>query len=79
MRIWNIARTQSEIQETLNIRLRGDEPGLVAYWPLDEGRGQLVHDMTSNKNNGQLGNSLSLESSDPIWVLSTAPLNLNNP
>ncbi len=32
VRIWNYARTQSEIQSTMNYTLNGNEPGLVAYW-----------------------------------------------
>ncbi len=34
VRIWNVARTQEEIQSTIRIPLAGDEPGLVGYWPL---------------------------------------------
>ena len=33
-RIWNIARTQSEIQADMHKRLTGNEPGLVGYWPM---------------------------------------------
>ena len=32
LRIWNVARTPEEIQETLMTGLGGDEEGLVAYW-----------------------------------------------
>lgn len=40
LRLWNVARTQSEIQATLNVTLLGNEPGLTAYYKMDEvGRG----------------------------------------
>ena len=39
-RIWNIARTQSEIQADMNKRLQGDEPGLVFYMPMQYGAHQ---------------------------------------
>jgi len=52
LRIWNIARTQSEIQGAMDDTLRGDEPGLVANWRFDEGSGNLVADRSPNKNNG---------------------------
>jgi hypothetical protein len=39
VRIWNTARTQTQIQETLNVVLNGTEPGLLYYNKLDEGAG----------------------------------------
>jgi PKD repeat protein len=52
LRIWNIARTRSEIQGAMLDTLRGDEPGLVANWRFDEGSGGQVVDRSPNKNNG---------------------------
>ena len=43
--------------------------GLIAYWPLDEGSGQFAGDTSGNGNNGVLGDSSSIESSDPVWVM----------
>jgi hypothetical protein len=37
LRIWNIARTADEIQETLNTALAGNEAGLVAYFDFTDG------------------------------------------
>jgi len=37
VRIWKIARTQKDIQETMNTTLQGDEEGLVGYWNFDDG------------------------------------------
>jgi len=36
-RIWNVARTQTEIANNKDTRLTGPETGLVGYWPLDDG------------------------------------------
>ena len=36
VRFWNVARTQAQIQSTMNITLTGHESGLVAYWQLNE-------------------------------------------
>ncbi len=41
-RIWNVARTTSEIQANTNRTLTGTEPGLVAYFPFREGWGTAV-------------------------------------
>ncbi|MBC9797227.1 LamG-like jellyroll fold domain-containing protein [Sinomicrobium weinanense] len=39
VRVWDIRRKQSAIQSTLNRTLRGDETGLVAYWPCNDNQG----------------------------------------
>ncbi len=35
VRVWKVARTQSEIEANRHSRLAGNETGLLAYWPLD--------------------------------------------
>ncbi len=52
VRIWNIARTQFDIQRDMNKTLFGNEPGLVAYLPMNEGSGNIVYDKTVNGNDG---------------------------
>lgn len=37
VRIWDHARTSEQIAASMNCRLSGSEPGLVAYWPFDGG------------------------------------------
>ena len=37
MRFWNCARTAAEIAKFRTHRLSGFEPGLVGYWPLNDG------------------------------------------
>jgi hypothetical protein len=41
---------------------------LAAYWPMGEGHGQVVHDISGHGNNGVLGTSAAAESSDPSWI-----------
>lgn len=36
VRLWHTARTQAEIQGAMNDELTGNEPGLYAYWKLNE-------------------------------------------
>jgi uncharacterized protein YjdB len=67
VRVWNLARTASEIQSSMNSILTGSESGLVAYWHLNEGSGQVAHDSTSYGNNGQLGSSPGIDTDDPTW------------
>lgn len=51
VRIWNIARTEEQIQTTMNTTLQGDEEGLVAYWNFDDGS---AVDLSLNGNDGRL-------------------------
>jgi hypothetical protein len=75
VRIWNITRTQTEIQDNKDYSLNGDESGLVGYWKFDEGTGQVVSDSTSNNNDGRLGELSASDDKDPVWVVSDAPIN----
>ena len=43
VRIWRVARTQAEIQSTMNSALGGPDSGLVARWGLDEDAQTTVH------------------------------------
>jgi hypothetical protein len=56
LRIWNVARTQAEIQMNLKRELQGNESGLVGYWKLNG----TANDWTSNQNHGSLRNN-------PTW------------
>ena len=74
VRIWNIARTQEQVQATMNTRPTENEEGLVGYWSFDEGEGQVAGDASGNGNDGQLGDSSRSDEADPIWVASDAPI-----
>ncbi|NUM75140.1 discoidin domain-containing protein [candidate division KSB1 bacterium] len=69
VRIWNIAKTQTQIQANMHTSLQGNEPGLVGYWRFDEGEGQAVHDASPFGNHGQRGHSPGADAADPVWVL----------
>jgi uncharacterized membrane protein len=51
----------------MNTPLVGNEPGLVAYWRLEEGSGQFAYDRTVNGYDGQLGSTPGIDDSDPSW------------
>ena len=67
IRMWNLAKTQLEIQSSMNIYLSGSEPGLIGYWRLNEGTGQIINDLSVNQNNGVLGYTSGTETSDPVF------------
>jgi hypothetical protein len=69
LRIWNRARTPQEIRDGMHRQLRGDEPGLVGYWRLDEGSGTQARP-TGVGTIGTLGAGAGV----PQWIPSGAIL-----
>ncbi|MFP4173859.1 MAG: LamG domain-containing protein [Candidatus Hydrogenedentota bacterium] len=45
VRVWDTARSQTEIQENMDRLLSGDEDGLIHYWPMNEGSGDSIEDI----------------------------------
>lgn len=66
-RMWDHARTQAEIQGAMNIQLNGDEAGLIAYYPLDEGEGETATDATGN------GHDMTIYGGSWAWGLWGGP------
>ncbi|SVC17304.1 uncharacterized protein METZ01_LOCUS270158, partial [marine metagenome] len=50
IRVWNVARSESEITENMYGLLDGTEDGLAGYWRFDEGSGAESEDATANNN-----------------------------
>ena len=73
VRLWNDIRTQSEIQQNMNVPISPTEPGLVGYWPLDSSVGSIVYDMTTPPQNGTTQNGLT-PNPQPVFVLSDVTL-----
>ena len=67
LRLWNVARTAQQIQANFNRPLAGNEPGLAAYYRLDDGPGAIAADATGHGYIGSLTNTASVPSSIP-WV-----------
>jgi hypothetical protein len=74
VRIWNRARTVDEIRDLMNGELpeayyASPDSGLVAYWRMNEGTGQVAGDLTTNGNDARLGSTTGGDANDPLWVL----------
>ena len=52
VRIWGVALSEEEIAVNSKTLLSGNEPGLLAYYPMNEATGTEVRDRTGNGNNG---------------------------
>jgi uncharacterized repeat protein (TIGR02543 family) len=66
-RVWNVARSQADIQASMNKELTGSESGLVAYYTFNHISGLDLFDVTGKGHDGILENG-------PAWVTSTCPL-----
>ncbi len=67
VRIWNIARSSSQINSAMNHTLNGTETGLVGYWKFDDTGAQTTNDGTSLGHVASFVNSVTR-------VISTAPI-----
>jgi len=66
VRIWNVARTQAQIQANQSTNLSGTENDLVAYYQFDDGAGSTsLIDATGNGANGSLSSTMDASTS---WV-----------
>jgi len=77
VRLWNIARTNEQIKKDRGAVLTGAEPGLIAYYKLDDGPLQLVVDATVQGVNGRLGVTDLVDGTDPLWQPSGAAIGFN--
>jgi len=77
VRIWNVARSASEIANGFFARMSGNEPGLVAYLDFDEGAGATAGDRTANVLNGSLGGGAAAQM--PAWIASFVPFDAATP
>ena len=57
VRIWNDARTQTDIQLYMNETLVGNETGLVAYYPMDVNNNWEIIDKSPNANHAKITNA----------------------
>ncbi|HPR59107.1 MAG TPA: PKD domain-containing protein, partial [Bacteroidales bacterium] len=76
VRIWSVARTQTELAENMDNYLTGSETGLMGYWKMNEGSEQTAYDETSNNYNFQLGTSSLADVNDPEWIPTDWPYGL---
>lgn len=67
VRIWNVARTPTQISGTMNTPLTGTEPGLIAYWRMDDGAGTVA---TDSSGHGRVAHLLG----GATWEVSSAGL-----
>lgn len=80
LRIWNVAKTQAEIQSSMGMELAGNEAGLVAYYNFNQGSAgannagvTTIIDQTSNAHTANIFN-FALNGNASNWI-NGAPVN----
>jgi len=71
-RLWNVVRTQQELQEYMYQLLEGNEPGLFAYHRFDHTSGDISVDMTSNHYDGTWIGGWEGDYTEAHWIPSGA-------
>ena len=69
VRLWNVARSNAEIQSSMSRSLPRDTPNLIGYWNFD---GADAEDASSSGNHGYLGGGAAAQT--PSFVTSDAPI-----
>ena len=58
VRLWKVARTESEIANNMYFEVNPKNPNLIALWPMDEGDGTSFRDATGNGHNATSNGAL---------------------
>ena len=72
LRVYDVALSDEEIMASMVRPPRGDEPGLVGYYKMDEAGGEVLRDSTGRGNDAELGKGKRR----PLWVQSGAPVSI---
>lgn len=70
VRLWEVARGQSDLQAHMGDRLTGAESGLAGYWPLDNDQ---FTDHTASPLNGIPTGAVSLVNTGPVLTVTDSP------
>ena len=73
IRIWNLARSATEIQQAMDGSLSGSEKGLVGYWNFDDG---TADDLSANGHDGDLKGRAKIITSPLALVMANRIANL---
>ena len=68
IRLWKTKRTQEEIKQYMYVEPRYNDPDLVFYLPMNEGEGEVFHDVTGNGHDGQIGNISNNTHTSAQWA-----------
>ena len=68
--LWNYAFNESDVQESMNETIAGNEPGLLGAWNMHEGTGNSLTDLSGNGSDGTI-NGATWSNDAPIILNGT--------
>ena len=71
VKIWNTARTDTEVAQDQFRGIQGTEPGLGGAWNFDEGTGRIAGDTSRNRNQGMLTGTVAFTGEAPVAIFAT--------
>lgn len=74
IRLWNVARTPAQIQASMSKVVKPKTAGLIGYWRLDEGKGDVARDRSGYGQTARLGTSVGKDVANPSWTRVAAPI-----
>jgi len=77
LRLWNVLRSQNDVQSAMGSELTGVEPGLVGYWRFNEGAGLSVADDSPGTSTAALIHETAWVADGPLAPDTTPPV-INN-
>ena len=77
VRIWNLALSQTHIQDSMNVHINPASAGLAGYWRLNETSGTTAADETVNANDGTLVNMAGSEWITIFTAVSNSLIDIN--
>lgn len=66
--IWNVARTPAQVQQDMFTQFTGTESGLIGYWPVNEGQGNVIYDYVTYNGHTYNGAFTNIKNNTPVWV-----------
>lgn len=66
IKLWSQARTREQVRQDMSWGVSSNPQGLVCYWPVNAGSGQVLYDEQRNAD-GQLGSTPGIDDDDPEW------------
>lgn len=69
VRMWKTTRTGNQVKKNMYNDLDPKNPDLILYIPMDEGEGTILHDITGNGHDVEIGNDSSASNATSVtWA-----------